>query len=946
MKFTYNSNSFFLFRLVFIIIALLTFNLDAREYNTDLLTHRLSVPSNYGTMDVELHYNAKFTDYVRRVVQILEQDAPDLINYFQYVPQDPVHFVLKETRETNGIATVFPRNLITLYSFPPLGSEYLQVNDDWVQALVLHELTHVIHMDQTTGFLSGLRTVFGSFAKWGGVVPRWFSEGVAVWAESTFTDKGRMKNAHMEFELKNNLFRKKFCKTIDCLDYPAPYPGGRFPYWAGGYFLSHLEKSNAGTLRCLVKENSDSVPFFLNHTFRQCINEPATRSFIKFRGDFFSDYDQENKSLVSKIESIKFTRVPLSDKYPISLGKGIELIDHYFIWVQQKRRKQELVSYNLNTKQTKKYNLSSYIDFIGPSTNYFEKNKKLYVPMAEYNYENLRRKWGVVNLTSNESDVENLDYSFNTPDYLLPIDEKKSVSLIYNVDKWKIYLEQNNKRELVTELAPLRNISQPVVFEHLGQHYLFYKFFNPQSNSPYQLEIVDLKNKKRGKIYLSKSPIELVLKNHESFILKNNNEYFLYDYMGDQLGILNPKIFSLIVEMKCNQKHSVILFKDDVNNFYHYNGGCGEFYKEVGLIDNFKEREVSTSDFEYPLPQISKETFPSWRHYRPNYWLLNYQAVSENMSYWAAMTTLSDPENKNTFSLLGRFYSPIDKFGPEISYRHNFRRFYTGLSYDRYYTDSSIKKSGNEFDRKSVYLGAGNEFWRFYTKTELLYDVNEISDFLGDRKYQSYELQNYLQYITPLSTDLFNGFNFAFQVFYRDVEARDNYWGGQSKLALRFHPWDKLYINTIASYGKLKKTTYSSGTLYGGESSSWSASKPFHEFYGVLYSDIFGNEIRTGRAQFVYRLMDVYRGYGLFPFYLKQIDGVMGHDYVKSDFVYVDKQFIRKESLTSSHVGIRLKSTLFYYVPSDIDFLYVKMHNNRIVNDSKILLLIQGSLIP
>ena len=108
---------------------------------------------------------------------------------------------------------------------------------------MLHELVHIIHMDQTRGVLKGLRTIFGAVGKLGGITPRWFTEGVATWAETNFTIGGRLRNKVLAMELKYLILRDDFCNSIDCLDEPGEYPHGRNSYWMGAYFLKSLEIS-------------------------------------------------------------------------------------------------------------------------------------------------------------------------------------------------------------------------------------------------------------------------------------------------------------------------------------------------------------------------------------------------------------------------------------------------------------------------------------------------------------------------------------------------------------------------------------------------------------------------------------------------------------------------------------------------------------------------------
>src|SRR5690606_23137514 len=61
----------------------------------------------------------------------------------------------------NGYATPFPTNRIVIYAPPPVDEPSLSFTDDWVELLVLHELTHIFHLDHAGGIWRPLRAVFG-----------------------------------------------------------------------------------------------------------------------------------------------------------------------------------------------------------------------------------------------------------------------------------------------------------------------------------------------------------------------------------------------------------------------------------------------------------------------------------------------------------------------------------------------------------------------------------------------------------------------------------------------------------------------------------------------------------------------------------------------------------------------------------------------------------------
>ena len=308
------------------------------------LTFSGSLTTKDGTMEYEVHTPKKHLSFAKKVQQVLVDDAKPLLEYFGWVPRDRVHFIVRTTKQANGSATVFPFNIINLYNFPPFAKGPLSGGRDWIKVLVIHELTHIIHMDRTTGFLRGLTAIFGSIGKLGGVVPRWFAEGIATWAETTFTGEGRLRDPRYFRSFAQVFLRKNSCRTIDCLDAPKHFPYQSYAYWAGTYFIDYLERKKSGTVRCLVERNSNTLPFFLNSAFKKCTGTTAQDQFAKFIDEL--EDSQKEKSDVAKNYGLK----PLGRVLgTINWSKGTVLDGDYFYFVKSYRRRQYVGRLNLAT---------------------------------------------------------------------------------------------------------------------------------------------------------------------------------------------------------------------------------------------------------------------------------------------------------------------------------------------------------------------------------------------------------------------------------------------------------------------------------------------------------------------------------------------------------------------------------------------------------------------
>ena len=133
--------------------------------NAHLKTVVINVPTKMGELRTEIHFAEKDLTLARRAEEIIRSDLTKAVEYFQHIPQDTVHFNIDPyKRLTNGNATAFPTNTINLYNFPASNEEHLITLEDWLQGLMFHEFIHIMHLDQTNGYLETGRKIFGNFA--------------------------------------------------------------------------------------------------------------------------------------------------------------------------------------------------------------------------------------------------------------------------------------------------------------------------------------------------------------------------------------------------------------------------------------------------------------------------------------------------------------------------------------------------------------------------------------------------------------------------------------------------------------------------------------------------------------------------------------------------------------------------------------------------------------
>ena len=100
----------------------------------------------------QVHFAAPHQLSAERALVIAERAHQRLSRELNWVPSDKTHLVLSDESDfANGYATVININRSVLFMAPPAGLGGLEDFDDWLDLLITHEYTHVLHLDKAEG---------------------------------------------------------------------------------------------------------------------------------------------------------------------------------------------------------------------------------------------------------------------------------------------------------------------------------------------------------------------------------------------------------------------------------------------------------------------------------------------------------------------------------------------------------------------------------------------------------------------------------------------------------------------------------------------------------------------------------------------------------------------------------------------------------------------------
>ncbi len=202
------------------------------------------------------HFSVHFADHYRSQAEVVGEVAesvyPRVTGWLKWKPEERTQIVVLDSLDfSNGYASPYPFNFIGIILSPPDEGELLQ-NREWLELVLTHEFTHIVHLDQARGPALALRGIFGRYLVLplpftlffpsgfpNLLEPNWMIEGLAVYSESD-RSKGYGRLGQSQFE---GMMRAESARGLRSLR-EVNAEGRGFPlnrdYLYGSYFFGFL----------------------------------------------------------------------------------------------------------------------------------------------------------------------------------------------------------------------------------------------------------------------------------------------------------------------------------------------------------------------------------------------------------------------------------------------------------------------------------------------------------------------------------------------------------------------------------------------------------------------------------------------------------------------------------------------------------------------------------
>ncbi|RVU48177.1 hypothetical protein EA187_01700 [Lujinxingia sediminis] len=231
-----------------------------REYFT------LTTPHFY------IHYDDQTEALARRAAVAFEEAHLILAPTLDWTPRQRTHVVVTDRVDSaNGFARAFGRNFITIYGMPPEADSVLGYFDDWLRVLVYHEYVHTLHIDTNPGLSQWVNRIVGKQFHPNAILPRWYTEGIATYFETTRAGTGRVDSPLFSMWLRTAALEDELFTLGQSTGLPVAWPSGSAAYLYGGFFADYIARHHGESF---IRDfnhlyGKRIVPYALNRSARE-----------------------------------------------------------------------------------------------------------------------------------------------------------------------------------------------------------------------------------------------------------------------------------------------------------------------------------------------------------------------------------------------------------------------------------------------------------------------------------------------------------------------------------------------------------------------------------------------------------------------------------------------------------------------------------------------------
>ena len=224
------------------------------------------------TPHFRIHYHSGLDQIAQETANLVESVHTRLAPRLGWQPRELTHILLSDdTDSANGSATALPYNQVRLFVSAPDDMSPLGDYDGWLNELVTHEYTHILHVDNMHGIPVLLNALLGKTYAPNQAQPRWILEGLAVAMESAHTGGGRLRSTQFDMYLRADVLEDRVAPLDQISNVTRRWPSGNLWYLYGGKFIEWINDVYGPDTYAAVATDygQNPIPWGINRSIRR-----------------------------------------------------------------------------------------------------------------------------------------------------------------------------------------------------------------------------------------------------------------------------------------------------------------------------------------------------------------------------------------------------------------------------------------------------------------------------------------------------------------------------------------------------------------------------------------------------------------------------------------------------------------------------------------------------
>ncbi|WP_338046496.1 BamA/TamA family outer membrane protein [Polyangium spumosum] len=284
------------------------------------------------TAHFRVHHPTTLTPLAERVARLSELIHARLTVALDNRPRGKTEVVITDDVDSaNGSATALPFNTVRLYATAPGDLSPLGDYDDWLYDLIVHEHTHILHLDNISGLPALINTILGKSFAPNQVQPRWIIEGLATVYESRESSAGRMRSALFDMFMRADVLDDNIARLDQMSSVALRWPQGNIWYLYGSRFLGWIsDVYGPNTMTAVAADYGNNVlPWGINRSMRRATGRTYEELYDGFKDHLRRKYAAQVRAIEARgiREGVRLTRHGRNVHYPRFVPRNARATD-------------------------------------------------------------------------------------------------------------------------------------------------------------------------------------------------------------------------------------------------------------------------------------------------------------------------------------------------------------------------------------------------------------------------------------------------------------------------------------------------------------------------------------------------------------------------------------------------------------------------------------------